>query len=109
MAGRLGTGDPNIAVGFELSVISAVIIGGTSMFGGIGTIFGTALGAILLAMITNGLIVMHLDPLVQQVAVCLVIIVAVGLDQLRRRRAASQRLHEIDVPVPGGATPAGAG
>jgi ribose transport system permease protein len=109
MAGRLETGDPNIAAGFELSVISGVIIGGTSLFGGLGSIVGTALGALLLSMMSNGLIIMRLNPLLQQVAVGMVIIAAVGIDQLRRRRAASQRFHEIDAPVPGSATPAGTG
>ena len=87
-AGWLQAGDPNIAVGYELTVISAVIIGGTSLFGGVGTILGTALGAILLNAMTNGLVVVNLNPLLQNVAVGIVIIAAVGLDQWKRRRAA---------------------
>jgi ribose transport system permease protein len=104
MAARIETGDPNIAAGFELAVISGVIIGGTSLFGGLGSIVGTALGALLLSMITNGLIIMRLNPLLQQVAVGIVIIAAVAIDQLRRRRAASARFHDGEAEPPGTVT-----
>lgn len=96
-AGRLSVGDPNLAVGFELSVISAVIIGGTSLFGGTGSIVGTALGALLLSMMTNGLIVMRIEPLFQTIVVGAIIIAAVGLDQLRRARAGAQGTHDLDM------------
>lgn len=100
-AGRLSVGDPNLAVGFELSVISAVIIGGTSLFGGTGTIIGTALGALLLSMMTNGLIVMRIEPLFQTIVVGAIIIAAVGLDQFRRARAGAQATHDLDVRASG--------
>jgi ribose transport system permease protein len=94
MAARLSTGDPNIGVAFEISVISAAIIGGTSLFGGIGTIAGTALGSILLGMMTNGLVIMGVDPLMQNVFVGIVILVAVFLDLVRRRRNARAGARE---------------
>ena len=81
---RVSTGDPSTLVGFELSVISAVIIGGTSLFGAIGRITGTALGTLLLAIITNGLLLMGVSPYWQQIVLGSVVIIAVGIDQFRR-------------------------
>jgi ribose/xylose/arabinose/galactoside ABC-type transport system permease subunit len=95
-AARLHAGDPNIAIGYELTVLSAVIIGGTSLFGGVGTILGTALGAILLSAMTNGLIVINLNPLWQNVAVGVVIIAAVGIDQWRRRKSLRRGVDDED-------------
>jgi ribose/xylose/arabinose/galactoside ABC-type transport system permease subunit len=86
MSARLGSGQPSLGVGFELQVISAVIIGGTSLFGGIGSIPGTALGAVVLSVLTNGLILLRVEPVLENVAIGLIVVVAVGLDQLRRRR-----------------------
>lgn len=86
MAARLGSGQPSIGVSFELQVISAVIIGGTSLFGGIGTIPGTLLGSLVLSVLTTGLILLRIDPVLQDFLIGLIIIAAVGLDQLRRRR-----------------------
>jgi ribose transport system permease protein len=86
MASRLGSSHPNSGVGLELQVISAVIIGGTSLFGGTGSIFGTLLGALLLNMITNGIVLMDVDLYWQNIVVGAVIVVAVGIDQFRRKR-----------------------
>jgi ribose/xylose/arabinose/galactoside ABC-type transport system permease subunit len=86
MSARLGSGQPSLGVGFELQVISAVIIGGTSLFGGIGSIPGTALGAVVLSVLTNGLILLRIEPVLENVAIGLIVVVAVGLDQVRRRR-----------------------
>jgi ribose/xylose/arabinose/galactoside ABC-type transport system permease subunit len=86
MSARLGSGQPSVGNGFELQVISAVIIGGTSMFGGIGTVFGTALGALVLSTLSNGLILLRIDPILQNVMVGCIIIAAVALDQFRRGR-----------------------
>lgn len=86
MTSRLGSSHPNSGVGLELQAISAVIIGGTSLFGGTGSIFGTLLGALLLNMITNGIVLMGVDLYWQQIVVGAVIVVAVGIDQFRRKR-----------------------
>ena len=86
MSARLGSGQPSIGVGFELQVISAVIIGGTSLFGGIGSVFGSLLGSLVLSILTTGLILLHIDPVLQDFVIGVIIVVAVGLDQLRRRR-----------------------
>jgi ribose/xylose/arabinose/galactoside ABC-type transport system permease subunit len=86
MSARLGSGQPSIGVSFELQVISAVIIGGTSLFGGIGTVWGSLLGSLVLSILTTGLIVLRIDPVLQDFVIGVIIVVAVGIDQARRRR-----------------------
>jgi ribose/xylose/arabinose/galactoside ABC-type transport system permease subunit len=86
MTARLGSGQPSIGNGMELQVISAVIIGGTSLFGGIGTILGTLLGSLVLSVLTTGLVLLKIDPVLQNFVVGVIIVVAVGLDQVRRTR-----------------------
>lgn len=86
MTARLGSGQPSVGNGFELQVISAVIIGGTSLFGGIGTVLGTALGALVLSILGNGLILLRIDPILQNVMVGCIIVAAVAIDQFRRGR-----------------------
>jgi ribose transport system permease protein len=73
----------------NLNAIAAVVIGGTSLFGGIATILGTVVGALIPAVLQNGLIINGIDPFWQEVLVGAVIIVAVYMDQLRRRRLSS--------------------
>ena len=70
----------------NLDAISAVVIGGTSLFGGIGTIVGTVVGVFIPAVLRNGFVIVGVQPFWQQVAVGAVLIVAVYLDQLRRAR-----------------------
>ena len=86
MTARLGSGQPSLGQGLELQVISAVIIGGTSLFGGIGSIGGTALGALVLSVLAYGLILLRINPVLQLVVVGCIILLAVALDQLRRKR-----------------------
>ena len=62
LAARLGSGSSNAGHGFELDVIAAVVLGGTSLFGGRGTMVGTMLGALTVAVIANGLILAHMSP-----------------------------------------------
>ena len=69
----------------NLSAIAAVVIGGTSLFGGIGTILGTVFGVFIPAVLTNGFIIAGVQPFWQEIAVGAVLIGAVYLDQLRRR------------------------
>jgi ribose/xylose/arabinose/galactoside ABC-type transport system permease subunit len=83
---RLSSGTPTIGQGFELFVISAVIIGGVSLYGGIGTIFGTFLGAVLISVIQNGMILMQVSPYTQSIIVGGIMILAVGVDQYRRNK-----------------------
>lgn len=83
---RMSTAQPASGVGYELTAIGAVIIGGASMMGGEGTILGTILGATLLGLITNGLILLGVSAYWQQVFSGAIIILAVALDTWRRRR-----------------------
>jgi ribose/xylose/arabinose/galactoside ABC-type transport system permease subunit len=86
MSARLGSGQPSIGVSFELQVISAVIIGGTSLFGGIGTVWGSLLGSLVLSILTTGLILLRIEPVLQDFVIGVIIVAAVGIDQVRRRR-----------------------
>ncbi len=72
----------------NLNVIAAVVIGGTSLFGGAGTIFGTVVGLFIPAVLQNGFVIVGIQPFWQQVAVGAVLIVAVYVDQVRRASAA---------------------
>ncbi|WP_220206275.1 ABC transporter permease [Reticulibacter mediterranei] len=78
--GEASSGDPLL-----LESIAAVVIGGASLYGGEGTIIGTLIGALIIAIIQNGLVIIAVDPYWQYVAVGAVIILAVLVDQARRR------------------------
>jgi ribose/xylose/arabinose/galactoside ABC-type transport system permease subunit len=84
---KLSVGDPTVAVGFELDVIAAVIIGGGSLAGGKGTITGTLAGAGIMTVIQIGCSQQGLPNWVQQIVTGLIIVGAVGLDHWRRRGA----------------------
>jgi simple sugar transport system permease protein/ribose transport system permease protein len=84
--------DPNGMLGFELTVISAVVIGGANILGGNGSVWGTLLGVILLGVVQNGLILSHIDTYWQKVIVGVVILTAVSYDFLQRKRAESKLL-----------------
>jgi ribose transport system permease protein len=73
----------------NLNAIAAVVIGGTSLFGGVGTILGTVVGAFIPTVLQNGLVIQGIDPFWQEVLVGATIIVAVYIDQWRRRRSNS--------------------
>jgi len=86
-ASRLSSAQPTGGMGLELEAIAAVVIGGTSLQGGKGSIVGTVIGALIMAVLTNGLRIISVPQEWQSVAVGVVILVAVYLDMLRRRRA----------------------
>src|SRR5471030_558240 len=77
---RLGSGSSNQGEGFELQVIAAVVLGSTSLFGGFGTIIGTLLGAMSIAIIQNGLILSHISPFYTQIATGTIILLAIWLN-----------------------------
>lgn len=80
---RLTQGDPSTANGLELDIIAAVVIGGASLNGGVGSIAGSLIGALIMAVLRNGSSQMGWPTYVQQIIIGAVIIVAVGLDKLR--------------------------
>ena len=85
---RLTVGDPTVAVGLELDIIAAVVIGGGSLSGGEGSILGTMIGVFIMSFLRNGCTMMGWPNYIQEIIIGVIIIVAVSLDQVRHRRAA---------------------
>lgn len=88
IAARLNSAQPSLGVGYELQAIAAVVIGGTSLQGGKGSIVGTLIGALIVGTVTNGLRIMSIPQEWQTVILGMVILVAVYADSLRRRKEA---------------------
>ena len=86
-ASRYATVDARVALGYELTVIAAVVVGGVAIRGGAGSILGIALGALTLLVIKNGLTLVRVDPLWLDGIYGLVIVVAIAIDALVARRA----------------------
>ncbi len=83
LTSRLAAGAPQAAAFLELSVIAAVVLGGTSLAGGKGGIFGTLIGVLILGTLNNGMTLLSVSSYYQQIAQGLVLLIAVGLDQIR--------------------------
>jgi ribose transport system permease protein len=83
---RLMTGQPTSGQGYELQAIAAVVIGGGSLRGGEGSVAGTLIGAFIMGLLANGSDLLGISPYVQQAAIGAVIILAVLIDELRKRR-----------------------
>jgi ribose transport system permease protein len=88
-ASRLMTGQPTAGQGYELQVIAAVVIGGGSLRGGEGSVIGTLIGAFIMGLLSNGSDLLGISPYLQQAIIGAVIILAVTVDELRKRRMAS--------------------
>jgi ribose transport system permease protein len=82
---RLDSAQPNAGISYELDAIAAVVIGGTSLSGGRGTILGTVLGAMIIGVLNNGLILLNVSPFWQQVIKGLVILLAVTIDKSNQK------------------------
>jgi ribose transport system permease protein len=85
-ASRLMTGQPTAGNGYELQAIAAVIIGGGSFYGGEGSVTGTLIGAFIMGLLSNGSDLLGVSPYLQQAIIGGVIILAVAVDELRKRR-----------------------
>jgi len=91
MAARLSSSQAGAGTGWEMTVIASVIIGGTSMFGGSGSIFGTVIGTAIMVVLTNAMVLMQVDVYWQKIVVGFIIILAVGLDTYRRSKSSGSR------------------
>ena len=85
LTSELDAGDPTLGEMYELEVIAAVVVGGTSLMGGQGRIFGTLIGAFIIAVIKNGMNMMNVRPFDQLIVLGAVLLLAVLLDTLKRR------------------------
>jgi ribose transport system permease protein len=85
---RLTQGDPTVAIGLELDIIAAVVIGGASLSGGTGSILGSMIGAVIMAVLRNGSNQMGWPTYMQEIIIGIVIVLAVALDKFRQSKQA---------------------
>lgn len=85
LASKLQAGDPKFGLMYELEVIAAVVVGGTSLLGGSGKILGTLIGAFIIAVIKNGMNLTDVDPFNQKIVLGAVLLAAVLIDTIKRR------------------------
>lgn len=83
---RLNSAQPNAGMSYELDSIAAVVIGGTSLSGGIGTVTGTVIGAVIIGVLNNGLVLLDVSPFWQQVVKGFVILLAVVIDKMNQKK-----------------------
>jgi ribose transport system permease protein len=86
IAARLDSAQPSLGLGYELEAIAAAVIGGNSLSGGEGTILGTVIGAFVISILTNGLRILSVSQEWQMVVTGAIVVLAVYLDIVRRRR-----------------------
>jgi ribose transport system permease protein len=91
LVARLDSAQPIAGMSYELDAIAAVVIGGTSLLGGAGSVIGTLVGALIMAILRNGLNLLGVSSYVQQIAIGTVIVAAVLIDMALRRRTTSPR------------------
>lgn len=90
LASRLGAGVPNSGIQYELDVIAAVVVGGTSLTGGQGSVVGTFWGAVFIGVLNNGLNLFGVDPYMQKIALGVVLLLAVFADQAGKSRGTAE-------------------
>jgi ribose/xylose/arabinose/galactoside ABC-type transport system permease subunit len=86
LTSRLGAAEVVAAQGYELTVIAAVVIGGTSLFGGEGSVLGTLAGTLLIGVLNSGLAINNVNPYYQPIIIGVIVVLSVYLDQLAKRR-----------------------
>ena len=84
-AARINSGEPTAGISYELTAITATILGGTNLFGGRGSVTGTLIGALIMGVLQNGLNLLAVRPFYQQIAIGAVLILAVWLDRINSR------------------------
>ena len=90
LAARLGSAEAVAGISYELRVIAAVVIGGTSLFGGLGGVGGTVIGSLLLGVLLNGLVMLNVSAYYQQVVIGVIIVIAVAFDTYAKSRRNSK-------------------
>jgi ribose/xylose/arabinose/galactoside ABC-type transport system permease subunit len=86
LSARLNSAEAVAGLQYELTVIASVVIGGTSLFGGVGTIFGTVIGTILIGVLLNGLVLLNVSSYIQQIIIGVIIVLAVAFDTFAKSR-----------------------
>ena len=86
LSARLNSAEAVAGTGYELTVIASVVIGGTSLFGGVGTIFGTVIGSLLIGVLLNGLVILNVSSYIQQIIIGVIIVLAVWFDTFAKSR-----------------------
>lgn len=86
LASRLSSAQPNSGDGWEMTAVAAVIIGGTSMYGGYGSVIGTILGCAMMEVLSNAMVLLHVSVYWQKIAIGVIMIAAVGMDTFRLRK-----------------------
>jgi len=86
LSARLNSSEAVAGTGYELTVIASVVIGGTSLFGGVGTILGTVIGTVLIGVLLNGLVLLNVSSYVQQIIIGVIIVLAVAFDTFAKSR-----------------------
>jgi erythritol transport system permease protein len=105
LASELSAADPTAATNYELGAIAAVVLGGTSLFGGQGSVAGSIAGAFVIGFLNDGLVLANVSEFWQMIATGLVIVVAVGIDEFQRlgsARLSARRRLRATVRAPGG-------
>ncbi len=86
LSARIGSGNPQLGMTIELDAITATVIGGTSFNGGVGTVWGTSVGAVIISVINNGLDLLSVSPFWQMVVKGAIIVIAIIIDERKNRR-----------------------
>jgi ribose transport system permease protein len=94
MTARAGSGEPTLGLTLPLLTISSAVIGGISLFGGEGKLYGAILGAIAITLVQNGMNLVGVDSFVQMVIMGAILILALAAEQCRRRLRASRELQQ---------------
>jgi ribose/xylose/arabinose/galactoside ABC-type transport system permease subunit len=84
---RLDSAEAVVGDGFELRVIASVVIGGTSLFGGLGGVLGIVVGTVLIGVLLNGLVIMNVSPYYQQIIIGVIIVLTVAFDTFAKSRS----------------------